>query len=101
MKHLAITLLVILRIHLIAKSSELMNEDNLRGLERSSPRRKPVQFYNPVAVHVGFDGQTHESRPDENADSVPTIQASKNDTLIVRLGSQNSTVTLSQGQFTT
>ena len=32
--------------------------------------------------------------------SVPTIQASKNDTLIVRLGSQDYTVTLTQGQFT-
>jgi len=32
--------------------------------------------------------------------SVPTIQKDKNDTLSVRLGSQDYTVTLSQGQFT-
>lgn len=32
--------------------------------------------------------------------SIPTIQKDKNDTLIVRLGSQDYTVTLSQGQFT-
>jgi hypothetical protein len=32
--------------------------------------------------------------------SVPTIQSGKNDTLIVRLGSQDYTITLSQGQFT-
>ena len=71
MKQLTLALLVLLCIHLIAKSSPPINEDHLRGLKGSSPRRKPLPVYSSVAFDVGFDGQTHEGRFDENADYCP------------------------------
>ena len=64
-------MLVLLWIHLLAKSSTSINEDHLRGFEGSPPRREPVQFHNPIAFDVGFDGETHESRPHEDANFCP------------------------------
>ena len=70
MKTLTAALLVLLCIHLVMKSSAPINEDHLRGF-KGSRRRKPVQLHRPVAYDVGFDGATHESRPDEVADFCP------------------------------
>ena len=70
MKQLALALLLHLWIHLVVKSSIPINEDHLRRLERPHPR-KPLQLHNPVTYDVGTDGETHESRSDEDADQCP------------------------------